>query len=92
MVEGETKIIKESSKHYKNLDNLEQKLNDYRRIQDRNDYDCVNACSSFLAKAINHIKTTAGIPVEEIYSFIEMNNEFNLEQLLDHFTKYSYKK
>ena len=77
---------------FENTEALEQKLNDYRRIQDRNDYECVNVCSSFLAKVITHLEKKAQIPKDELIEFIQMKESFNLEELIDHFTKYSYKK
>ena len=92
LAEAEERLVSEFARQFKSTEGLELKLNDYRRIQDRNDYDCVNVCSSFLAKAIAHLEAQADINRAEIFDFISEREEFNLEQLVDHFTKYSYKR
>ena len=86
--EGDEKIIKNFSKEFKSTELLEQKLNDYRKIQDRNDYNCVNAASSFLSKVIAHLELVAGVGRDDVLEFLNRRDNFNLEELIDHFTKY----
>lgn len=89
---AEETIVRDAAKEFKTTETLEQKLNDYRKIQDRNDYNCVSACSSFLSKAIAHLEEAAGLTRSDILDYLKEADNFNLEQMMEHFTRYSKKK